>query len=410
VEAILADVGRHWYIYLSIPVMAAIIGYVTKLLAIRMMFRPIDFVGVKPIGWQGIVPKRAARMAAIACDTMTEQLIQPSDVLRRLDPELIAKEIQDPLREVAAELTQEIAAEFQPGLWESLPERVRKLVIRRVQAETPKLLTAMLQTVQDNVETVFDLRDMVITNLVRDKELLNRIFTEAGHREFQFIARAGLLFGAIIGVIQMIAWALFKQPLIMPIFGALTGWFTDWLALRMIFRPQQPTRYLGIFTWQGLFLRRRDEVSRAYATLIAEEVITPHKVIEAVLRGPLADRLFAMMQREVEQVVDRQAGFARPFVALAIGGSRYTELKHAIADKVLERMPETLDYIADYAKDAMDIRNLLVTKMRELTTEEFENLLRPAFQQDEWILITTGAVLGFVVGELQSLILEHFAH
>ena len=117
--AILADVGRYWYIYLSIPVMAAIIGYVTKLLAIRMMFRPIEFVGVKPVGWQGIVPKRAARMAAIACDTMTEQLIKPSDVLRRLDPELIAKEIQDPLREVAAELTEEIAAEFQPGLWES---------------------------------------------------------------------------------------------------------------------------------------------------------------------------------------------------------------------------------------------------------------------------------------------------
>ncbi len=408
--AILADVGRHWYVYLSIPIMAAIIGYVTKLVAIRMMFRPLNFVGVKPLGWQGIVPKRAARMAAIACDTMTEQLVKPSDVLRRLDPELIAKEIQGPLREVAAELTEEVAAEFQPGLWESLPESVRRLVIRRVQAETPRLLAAMLQTVQDNVESVFDLRDMVITNLVRDKALLNRIFTEAGHREFQFIARAGLLFGAVIGVIQMVAWALFKQPLIMPFFGVITGWFTDWLALRMIFRPLRPTRYLGMLTWQGMFLRRRDEVSESYATLIAEEVITPHKVIEAVLRGPLADRLFAMMQREVEQVIDRQTRFARPFVRLAIGSTRYLEMKHAIADKVLDRMPETLDYIADYAKDAMDIRNLLIAKMRELTAEEFENLLRPAFQQDEWILITCGAILGGVVGELQSLILERFAH
>ena len=408
--AILDDVGQHWYIYLSIPIMAAIIGYVTKLVAIRMMFRPLNFVGVKPFGWQGIVPKRAARMAAIACDTMTEQLIEPSDVLRRLDPELIAKEIQGPLREVAAELTEEIAREFQPGLWESLPDSMRRLVIRRVQAETPRLLSSMLATVQDNVESVFDLRDMVITNLVRDKALLNRIFTEAGSREFQFIARAGLLFGAVIGVIQMVAWALFKQPLNMPFFGVITGWFTDWLALRMIFRPQQPTRYLGIFTWQGMFLRRRDEVSEAYATLIAEELITPHKVIEAVLRGPLADRLFAMMQREVEQVIDRQTRFAQPFVRLAIGSTRYMDMKVAIADKVLERMPETLDYIADYAKDAMDIRNLLIGKMHELTTEEFENLLRPAFQQDEWILITCGAILGGVVGELQSLILEHFAH
>ena len=40
--------------------------------------------------------------------------------------------------------------------------------------------------------------------------------------------------------------------------------------------------------------------------------------------------------------------------------------------------------------------------MQELTPEEFEGVLRPAFKQDEWILITVGAVLGFLVGELQS--------
>jgi uncharacterized membrane protein YheB (UPF0754 family) len=49
----------------------------------------------------------------------------------------------------------------------------------------------------------------------------------------------------------------------------------------------------------------------------------------------------------------------------------------------------------------MDLKRTLVTKMQELNEEEFENLLRPAFQQDEWILIAVGAVLGFLVGELQ---------
>ncbi|TPS15715.1 DUF445 domain-containing protein, partial [Acinetobacter baumannii] len=32
---------------------------------------------------------------------------------------------------------------------------------------------------------------------------------------------------------------------------------------------------------------------------------------------------------------------------------------------------------------------------------EFEGMLRPAFKEDEWALIAVGAVLGFVVGELQ---------
>src|SRR5437588_8270851 len=107
--------------------MAAAIGYVTKLVAIRMMFRPLEYVGRKPIGWQGIVPRRAARMAAIACDTMTEHLIQPSDVVRRLDGARIAKEIAEPLRAAAGELTRQVAEEFQPQLRDPLPEPVRRL-------------------------------------------------------------------------------------------------------------------------------------------------------------------------------------------------------------------------------------------------------------------------------------------
>jgi len=75
---IVADVQLNWLLYLSMPFVAALIGYVTKIVAIKMMFQPIEFVGIKPfLGWQGIVPRKAATMASIACDTMTSRLIKP---------------------------------------------------------------------------------------------------------------------------------------------------------------------------------------------------------------------------------------------------------------------------------------------------------------------------------------------
>ncbi len=55
----------------------------------------------------------------------------------------------------------------------------------------------------------------------------------------------------------------------------------------------------------------------------------------------------------------------------------------------------------------MDVRNTAITKMQELNEEEFEELLRPAFEEDEWILIAVGAALGFLVGEMQVQIV-HF--
>ncbi|PXY20110.1 DUF445 family protein [Prauserella flavalba] len=406
------DFLRYWAVYCSIPVVAALIGYVTKLVAIRMMFQPLNFTGLrlrgKPfLGWQGIVPKRAARMASIACDTMTQQLVTPREVVERLDPERIAKEIERPLLAATEEIVTDIAAEYQPGLWEALPERVRRLVVRRVQAEAPKMVAAVMDAIKNDVESVFDLKDMVVTSLVKDKALLNRIFQEAGHKEFRFIARSGLLFGGQIGIVQMVVWLAFRVPLIMPLFGLFIGWFTDWLALKMIFRPKEPTRYLGLFEWQGLFIKRRAEVSEAYAELIAREIITPHNVIEAVLRGPFSDKVVTLIQRQVDAELAKQTSFAKPLVVMAIGSRRYQEMKARIADQVMARLPETLHYIEDYAEDAMDIRNTLVSKMKQLDADEFEGLLRPAFQQDEWILILTGALLGAACGELQVQLVLH---
>ncbi len=407
-SGVLSDLVEHWYINFSIPVVAALIGYVTKLVAIRMMFQPTEFVGIRPyLGWQGIVPRRAARMASIAVDTMTRDLISARDVISRLDPELVAKEIADPMRSAAAEITREMH-EYQPGVWDAMPEPVRALVVTRAQGEAPQMIREVLNDIRADPDSVFDLKHMVITNLVTDKALLNRVFREAGYKEFRFIARSGIYFGSTIGLLQMALWLLFHEPLIMPAFGLLVGWFTDWLALKLIFNPKRPIRILGI-EFQGLFLKRRKEVAADYGTLIADEVITARKVIEAVLTGPLSDRLFAMINRHVQEALDHGTGVAKPLVVLSVGTTRYQQMKRSIASKIMDHLPDTMTYIEDYARESMGVRTLLIDKMQQLDALQFESLIRPAFEQDEWILITVGALLGFAMGEAQAIVLEHFA-
>jgi uncharacterized membrane protein YheB (UPF0754 family) len=245
---------------------------------------------------------------------------------------------------------------------------------------------------------------------LRDRRLLNRIFLEAGRGEFQFIRNSGLYFGFAIGLVQAVTWALTHNVWVMPLFGLFTGWFTDWMALKMVFNPKHPTQYcFGLFEWQGLFLKRRMEVSSEYGRLIAAEVVTPRNILDAVLKGPLSDRLFDMVQRQVQKMVDEQAGIARPFVVFTVGSARYLEMKRVVAQEMMKRLPDTMKHVEDYAGKAMDLENLLATKMKDLSVEEYEALLRPAFQQDEWILIAVGAALGFLVGEMQVLVMEHLA-
>lgn len=408
-DEILRDLQQNWLVYLSMPLVAATIGYITKIVAIKMMFEPVEFIGLKApyLGWQGIVPRKAKVMATIACDTMTSRLVRPEDVFGRLDPARVADSIEKPLLATVERITDELASIYTPGIWDRTPNAVRQLLIRRIQAEAPAVVRQMMAEILSRIDELFDLNDMVVRALMRDKRLLNRIFQRSGSEEFRFIARSGIYFGLIIGVVQAVAWAVTQNNWVMPIFGGLTGWITDWLALKMIFHPKKPKRYFGFFTWQGLFLKRRKEVAAEYGALIAAEVVTPANILEAILRGPLSDRLYDLVQRQVERMVDEQAGLFGRFVALTAGSKQYDAMKQLIADRVVENLPATLRHIERYAGEAMDLRNTLITKMQELSEEEFEALLRPAFQQDEWILITVGAVLGFLVGELQLFIMLH---
>lgn len=408
---IVIDIQQNWFLYASMPFIAAIIGFGTKIVAIRMMFQPIEFVGIKPpfLGWQGIVPRKAAIMAGIACDTMTTKLIRPEDIFNKLDPERIVKEIEVPLLEAVEDITREVAAHYSPGLWEAAPELIKRLIIRRIQDDAPNIVKQIMIDIRSNIGSVFDLKDMVISSLMRDKQLLNRIFLEAGHGEFRFIRNSGAIFGFAIGCVQVVIWALTHSIWVMPVFGLFTGWFTDWLALKMVFNPKYPKRYFGVFEWQGLFLKRRAEVSAEYGRLIAKEIVTPHNIIDAILRGPLSDHLFNLVQKQVQKAVDDQSGFAKPFVVFAVGSGEYQQMKRLVAVEIMKRLPDTLKHVETYAADAMDLENTLASKMTELSIEEFENLLHPAFEQDEWILIAVGAALGFFVGELQVVLMEHMA-
>ena len=121
-DAVVADFGEHWQVYVTMPFVAALIGYVTKRVAIEMMFKPVEFVGLKPfLGWQGVLPANAERMATTATEMLTNNLVDPKEIFARLDPAQVAKEIELPLLRVVEDVTREVMEQYQPRVWEALP-------------------------------------------------------------------------------------------------------------------------------------------------------------------------------------------------------------------------------------------------------------------------------------------------
>lgn len=387
------------------PFISGVVGYGTNVIAVRMMFYPINFWGIPPLlGWQGIIPRRAGKMASISVDTITEHLVSPQEMFSRLDSNRIADELEEPLNRIVGPLTDKIMERHAPLIWSSTPAAVKERIYKRIKDEAPDTVNEMLDQVRNNMDRMFDISEMVITSLVRDKDLLNRMFKEAAEPEFRFIERSGFVFGFAFGIAQMCLWLFYKGAWVLPLAGLTVGYFTNWIALKMIFEPQQPKKIFG-YPFHGLFHKRQMEVARDYGTLVSKELITPANIFEALLKGPYSDKLFAFIQQRVTTTLDESTKLAKPFVALTMGSRTYNEIKNDIVDAVMLELPDTMHNIVHYAEDAMDLKNTIIDRLAALPADRFESMLRPAFEEDEWMLIAVGAALGLAVGFFQLFVM-----
>lgn len=404
---IYADVQENYLIYGSIPIVAAILGYVTKVAAVKMMFYPMKFMGIRPFfGWQGIVPRNAERMASVAVDTITTKLVSVRDVVSRLDSDRLGRELEGPAMEVIESIIREVMSKHQPKLWESLPNFAQKKLIDRVKKDVPGVIATVMDDIKNNIDEIVDLKALVIRILMKDKHLLNRIFQEVGREEFKFFGVSGLYFGFMIGLVQMVLWILLKEPWILPVFGFLVGFISDWIALNILFEPKKPIPF-GSYTIQGLFLKRQKKVAADYARIIANEILTPRAIIGEMVAGPLSERVQKMVDQRVREMVDSKASIVKPFVVMAVGAETFQQMKQDTSEMLMGRLEAVILHAETYVQTSLDIENVVGSKMQAMTPLEFEGLLRPVFKQEEWILIMTGAILGGLVGEGQLLTMIH---
>src|SRR5688500_4677000 len=142
----------HLISQITIPLFTGAIGYLTNWSGVWMLFYPVRFAGWRVpglaslahlmprriqqipgvmqggVGWQGIIPSRAAKMGSIAVDKGIAKLGSPADFYNQLEPEAIAEHILATARGDIREVVERIMERENPQLWHDMPPRVRAAV------------------------------------------------------------------------------------------------------------------------------------------------------------------------------------------------------------------------------------------------------------------------------------------
>ncbi len=386
----------------SILITCSFVGWITNYIAVQMIFFPTEFRGWGVFGWQGIIPKHAKKMAGLIADVLTERLLRPRELYKKIKPSHISESIRDRIGAKSASIVQDIIVAESPTLWSMLPQKAKEILEKEIQEEIPQKIEEIYISFGKNLDSILGFKELIQESLSgHNARVLAEIFRRCGGPEFRFIIRSGIYFGFIIGCVQIAFLTYLNQWWTMPLMGIFVGYITNWLAILMIFSPLEVKNFI-LFKYQGLFLKRQKDVSKEFASVVASRILNPENLIRIIFKGKGGDLIISQLLIKSRELLDKKLKEKIPHATLLIGSAKVDELKEKIAQSILELIPEAAERMKNYIEDQLEIEKIVYEKLSVLPAPEFENLLHSVFKEDEGTLILLGAFLGGLAGSIQA--------
>lgn len=417
---------------LTIPFVTAFVTWAHVWMALKMLFYPISFWGIKipslpfniqGLGWQGIVPAKAGKISGVIVDQTLSKLGSLDEFFQAMEPEEMADFITKTVDSNLELLIDEIMNERSAVLWTNLPYAVKRRIYSHAHEEMPSIMKSLVIDLTNNVENLVNMRQMIVRTMESDRRLMVNMFLKVGQKEIDYIWHISALIGFIFGIIQMFIYLIVPQHWTVPFFAAIWGFLTNWIAIWMVFNPvdPKPVKYLKIFKrlpsfpyivpvlpridtyqWQGGFMKRQPEVSEVFAEIVVKDLVTLENIMHEMMYGPKAAQTRDLMKQHLYDVLE--SPLVKTTLRVGLGRREFGQLKNTIIDKSIDA---TMIPIRDPQLNesrASKVFVLFRDRIKALSSRDFQNLLRPAFQEDETTLIILGGLTGFLAGWLHLII------
>ncbi len=188
-----------------IPLLAALIGWITNFIAVKMLFhpqKPLQFLGMTI---QGVFPKRQKALAIKLGDLVANELFRMEDVSAKIQSFSTSKENTDAIGKRIEKTIRGKLIETFPMLSMFLSDDMIEKVTHLFRAELEEFITDSTSQLTKDLEKNLNINEMVRSKVSDfSSEKLERILVSLMKKEFKFIEIIGAILGFLIGCVQVL--------------------------------------------------------------------------------------------------------------------------------------------------------------------------------------------------------------
>lgn len=194
--------------------------------------------------------------------------------------------------------------------------------------------------------------------------------------------------------------------LLLPVIGCLIGWFTNYLAVRMLFRPKQPVNLLGL-RLQGLVPKRRGELAQSIGEAVERELIS-HEDIRAALSHPeLLGTVRTKLHAKIDEFLEAGLTSLGPLLAAFVSKGSLDKISDRVLEEVMRMLPGLVEEITGSLEEKISFREIVVQKIESFEIDKLEEIVLRIASRELKHIELLGGVLGFAIGLVQMLVI-HF--
>ncbi len=178
------------------------------------------------------------------------------------------------------------------------------------------------------------------------------------------------------------------------------GYFTNWLAVKLLLKPVRPVRVLGLKI-QGLLPRRQAELADRISTAIAQKFLTEQDIMNFLAQADPKEALRLLLMEKWEEKLGEVLD-SMPFIKAFVSPEKLHGIRDKIAEALAGESDAFLRQLVLSLENKIDLRdtirrNILAFDVTQLN-DIIEEIGRREFGEIAWI----GAALGIAIGVIQA--------
>lgn len=176
-----------------------------------------------------------------------------------------------------------------------------------------------------------------------------------------------------------------------PVIGAVIGYFTNYIAVKMLFRPLKPVKIGGRtlpFT-PGIIPKGRPRLAKALGKAVGEKLLTREDIRKMLLSGDVKDKILDGVVKGIQEVQHSQDSL-ETFLEQYMTVEDYEAMRGRLEDFITEKISHGLEQL--------DVGKIIAEEGAKEIREKFQGTMVSMFLKDDLIRSVAGPI-GNKVGE-----------